>query len=197
VIASSTRRIDAMRAALLLAGVAGAMQLRILVGGTAGPAALPAGAAFAAVLLLLAWSGGRRPAVGGVRAAVALGAAGGVVLCVIPLWLRMHTAVALPVPALDRFVPWAGTVVLISVAEEAVLRGVLFDAVSRVGGDGLAVIVAAAAFAVLHVPLYGWQVVPVDLGAGIWLGCLRVSSGRATAPAIAHAVADLATWWIW
>ena len=196
-IAWSTRRIDAMRAALLLAGVAGAMQLRILAGGATGPAALPAGVAFAAALLMLAWTGGRRPAIGGFGAAILLGTAGGAVLCVIPVWLRLHAAVALPVPAVDRFAPWAATVVLISVAEEAVLRGALFDAVSRVGGDGLAVIVAAVAFAVLHVPLYGWQVVPLDLGAGIWLGCLRVSSGRATAPAIAHAIADLATWWIW
>ena len=196
-IASSTRRIDAMRAALLLAGVAGAMQLRVLVGGATGPAALPAGVAFATALLMLAWTSGRRPALGGVGAAVLLGTAGGAVLCIMPIWLRMHSAVALPVPALDRFAPWAATVVLISVAEEAVLRGALFDSVSRIGGDAIAVIVAAVAFAVLHIPLYGWQVVPIDLGAGIWLGCLRITGERATAPAIAHAVADLATWWIW
>ena len=48
----------------------------------------------------------------------------------------------------------------------------------------------------LHVPLYGWHVVPLDLGVGLFLGGLRLLTGGAVAPAVAHTVADLATWWI-
>jgi hypothetical protein len=48
----------------------------------------------------------------------------------------------------------------------------------------------------MHVPLYGWHVVPLDLGVGLWLAGLRLATGGIAAPAIAHAVADLATWWV-
>jgi len=48
----------------------------------------------------------------------------------------------------------------------------------------------------MHVPLYGWHVVPLDLGVGIFLGGLRLAGGGWAGPAIAHAVADLATWWL-
>ena len=51
-------------------------------------------------------------------------------------------------------------------------------------------------FALLHVPLYGWHVVPLDLGVGLWLAGLRLISGGVAAPAVAHVVADLATWWL-
>jgi membrane protease YdiL (CAAX protease family) len=86
--------------------------------------------------------------------------------------------------------------VLIAVAEEALLRGVLMDAVTSWAGDLAAVAVAAAAFALLHVPLYGWQAVPLDLAVGVWLGGLRLATGGIAAPATAHAVADLVAWWL-
>src|SRR5439155_23100071 len=87
------------------------------------------------------------------------------------------------------FVPWAGIVVLVAVAEEAVLRGRLFDAIRRGGGVGMAVVVTTAAFALIHVPLYGWHVVPLDLAVGLALGGLRVATGGFAAPAAAHAIA--------
>jgi membrane protease YdiL (CAAX protease family) len=94
------------------------------------------------------------------------------------------------------FVPWAVIIVLVAVAEEAIVRGRLFDAIRRAGGVGVALAVTTAAFALMHVPLYGWHVVPLDLAVGLALGGLRVATGGIAAPAAAHAIADLATWWL-
>ena len=104
------------------------------------------------------------------------------------------------VPGLGRpsvpFGPWVLVTVLVAVSEEGVLRGVLFDRVARAGGIAFAVIATAALFAVMHVPLYGWHVLPLDLAVGLGLGGLRVLTRGVTAPAAAHALADLATWWL-
>ena len=94
------------------------------------------------------------------------------------------------------FGPWALVTVTVAVAEEAVLRGLLFDRLRRAGGPLLALAATTVLFALMHVPLYGWHVVPLDLAAGLALGGLRIVSRGILAPAIAHAVADLATWWI-
>ena len=56
--------------------------------------------------------------------------------------------------------------------------------------------VTSVAFALMHVPVYGWHVVPLDLAVGVVLGGLRLATRSVAAPAAAHAVADLATWWI-
>jgi len=56
--------------------------------------------------------------------------------------------------------------------------------------------VTSVAFALMHVPLYGWHVVPLDLGVGIWLGGLRLLGRGVAAPALAHVLADLVTWWL-
>jgi membrane protease YdiL (CAAX protease family) len=52
------------------------------------------------------------------------------------------------------------------------------------------------AFALMHVPMYGWHVVPLDLAVGFTLGGLRIATRGIAAPAVAHAIADLATWWL-
>lgn len=107
---------------------------------------------------------------------------------------------AAAVPGLGRpaapFLPWAAITILVASAEEALLRGRLFDAVRRAGGVSAAIVITTTAFAVMHVPLYGWHVVPLDLAVGLGLGGLRLVTGRVAAPATAHAVADLATWWL-
>jgi membrane protease YdiL (CAAX protease family) len=94
------------------------------------------------------------------------------------------------------FAPWALVTIVVAVAEEAVLRGLLFDRVRRSGGTLLALAVTTIAFALMHVPLYGWHVVPLDLAVGFVLGGLRIATRGIAAPAVAHAVADLATWWL-
>jgi len=77
-----------------------------------------------------------------------------------------------------------------------VLRGSLFGAILRARGPGVAVGITTVIFALMHVPLYGWHVVPLDLAVGLWLAGLRLTTRGVAAPAIAHIVADLATWWL-
>jgi membrane protease YdiL (CAAX protease family) len=91
---------------------------------------------------------------------------------------------------------WALATALVATAEEAFLRGALFGALQRWRGTDVAVVGAAVAFAALHVPLYGWHAVPLDLAVGLALGALRVVSGSWTAPAVAHVGADLVGWWL-
>ena len=45
-------------------------------------------------------------------------------------------------------------------------------------------------------PLYGWAALPLDLAVGLLLGGLRMLAGGWGAPAVAHAAADLAGWWL-
>ncbi len=180
------------RSALLLGGLAGAMTLRVGAGlGTA-----RAGVLFGVLVLGTAAAAGWRPGVPRARA-IAAGVGGAAVLCAAPTLLRLsgHTLVLGP-PPIGLLPGWASITVLIAVAEEALLRGVLFDAVSSWAGDLAAVAVAAVAFGLLHVPLYGWQAVPLDVAVGVWLGGLRLATGGIAAPATAHAVADLASWWL-
>jgi len=137
----------------------------------------------------------RSPAVDGV-----VGLAGGVALVGLALVAR-STAVpgSAPLTGLgpaNDFAPWLVATTVVALAEELILRGVLFTALDRLGGALLAVVVTSAAFALMHVPVYGWHVVPLDLGVGVFLGGLRLATGRWVAPGIAHVVADLATWWL-
>jgi membrane protease YdiL (CAAX protease family) len=94
------------------------------------------------------------------------------------------------------FVPWGLVTMLVAAAEEVILRGVMFGAIRRAGGTVAALALTTAAFALIHVPLYGWHVVPLDLAVGFAFGGLRIATRGIAAPAIAHAVADLATWWL-
>lgn len=107
--------------------------------------------------------------------------------------------VSLP-PGLGRpaapFLPWAVITILVATTEEALLRGRMFDAVRQAGGLVPAMVVTTLAFALMHVPLYGWHVVPLDLAVGLGFAGLRLATRGVIAPAAAHSVADLATWWL-
>jgi membrane protease YdiL (CAAX protease family) len=200
------------RAAALLGGIATAALLRAAINGHDATSAFIAGGLFGAALIALAWVGGWRPmsrsARGAGRAgragrAAAIGLAGGLVLVALPAVARSGPAVPIGMGP-EPWPIWAAITVLVAAGEEVVLRGVLFDAVgsgfgSRFGprfGSIVAVAITSLAFALLHVPLYGWAVVPLDLAVGIWLAGLRLATGGAAAPAVAHAIADLATWWL-
>ena len=104
------------------------------------------------------------------------------------------------VPGVGRpaapFVPWAIVTLVVASMEEAVLRGALIDRLERVAGIAPAILLTTFAFALMHVPLYGWNVVPLDLAVGLVLAGLRISTRGLAAPIAAHAVADLATWWL-
>ena len=137
-----------------------------------------------------------RPALGdgAPDGALGLGVIGAVVLCV-PAALRHAMDGTLGWSA-HGYLPWAVAVVAVASAEEALLRGSLYRAVDQRAGAVAAIALTSVAFALLHVPLYGWAVVPLDLAVGVWLGVLRAVTGSAVAPAVAHSLADLAGWWL-
>lgn len=188
----SRRVLLGLRCALLTVGFALAVALRADLGGAGVAHSIPAGLAFAAVLLALTVLSGVRVRLS--WGALAWGVAGGAVLCG-PLLLR---SVLWPGPAAPRsgFWLWAAAVTVVVLAEELFLRGALFEAVTELAGVGAAVLAGAVGFALLHVPLYGWKVVPLDLVVGVILGELRRASGSPTAPAVTHLSADVAAWFL-
>ncbi len=187
--------------------------LAVIVGGRwlatrSGADALLVGTTFGVGLVILAAAAWRQRAVRapsdrrrgvGVAIAVGIGAVFGLVLVGVSV-LGPALAGTMAVPGLGRpaapFASWAAVTIHVATAEELLLRGVLFDRLERAGGLGVAAIVTTAVFALMHVPLYGWHVVPLDVAVGVGLAGLRVATGSIAAPVAAHAVADLATWWL-
>ncbi|HYK96182.1 MAG TPA: CPBP family intramembrane glutamic endopeptidase [Candidatus Dormibacteraeota bacterium] len=164
----------------------------------AGPEPLAVGAAFGLGLGAVATVRALRPGLPAARS-IGIGIAVGLGLALITVaassYAGLGVGTALGRPAAP-FVPWAAITIVVATTEEAILRGRLFDAVRRAGGLVPTLIVTTIAFALMHVPLYGWHVVPLDLAVGLALGGLRLATGGIAAPAAAHAVADLATWWL-
>jgi membrane protease YdiL (CAAX protease family) len=175
---------------LLLAGFGLAVGIRLLIGGP-GPARSPvAGLVFAALLTALAVAARTRVPV--TLPALGWGLAGAVLLSAPVALLRLGS----PLHVTSGFASWAVVVTVVAAAEEVFLRGALYDAVRRAADDRLAIVVGAIAFAALHVPLYGWHVLPLDLVVGLVLGELRWLSGTPAAPAVTHVGADLAAWFL-
>jgi membrane protease YdiL (CAAX protease family) len=185
---------------LLLAGLAALVLVRAWAT-RAGLDALVVGAAFGIALAAMAVRGSR-----GLRLPGSVNVRSLAVGLVFGLVLVGLTAAGAAVggssfiPGLGRpaapFLPWAAITVLVASAEEGLLRGPLFDASRRAAGIATALLVTTAAFSLMHVPMYGWHVVPLDLAVGLALGGLRLATGGVLAPAAAHTVADLATWWL-
>jgi membrane protease YdiL (CAAX protease family) len=87
--------------------------------------------------------------------------------------------------------PWAPVLgVCAAVAEEALFRRLAYGRLLRFGVPA-AIFGSALAFALLHVPLYGVAVLPIDLGAGLLLSWQRWASSSWTVPAATHAAANL------
>jgi membrane protease YdiL (CAAX protease family) len=186
-------RADA-RIAVGAAGLACALAARVAVAGADGAKSIGAGLLFGIVIAAVAGMTRAHLPSAPLARAVPAGIAGAVVLCV-PAALR-HADGLMPALPLGGYLPWALGVVVVAVAEEALLRGSLFTAIDQRAGTAAAIGVTSVAFALLHVPLYGWAVVPLDLAVGVWLGVLRTVSGSVLAPALAHTIADLAGWWL-
>ena len=94
-------------------------------------------------------------------------------------------------PAPAPYSSWALPLALLAaVAEEALVRRAAYGALAPYGA-AVAIVVTALAFALVHVPLYGVAVFPVDLGAGLVLSWQRWASGSWTVPATTHAAANL------
>ena len=178
-----------MRLVALLAGFGVSVGLRVLVGGDDVARSVPAGLLFAACLIGLAV--GARTHVTASWRAVGLGVVGTAILC-LPVGLAQLVALK-PLHSATGFVSWALAVVVVAGAEELFLRGTLF---AEVRSPAAAVGLSAVLFALLHVPMYGWQAVPLDLAVGVVLGGLRLEAKSVVAPGIAHVGADLVGWFL-
>lgn len=208
----------AARAVTLTAALGGVVLFRWVAAGRAPGEGLLVGVAFGTLLLVVALAAGWRPTAAptppsarapvsadqligrigrigtGVGAGIGAGLAVGLILVALALLIGRDQ---LPVlrPAVP-FLPWLAVTGLVATAEEIALRGALFDATERIGGPAVAILVTSLAFAIMHVPFYGPHVLILDLGVGLTLGGLRLLTGGVRAPAVAHVVADVATWWI-
>jgi membrane protease YdiL (CAAX protease family) len=181
-----------IRVGLLLVAFAVAVGLRVALGQPDVAPDVSAALAFAAALLVVAAAVGTRVSVN-VRA-VLIGL-GGLVLVCAPVALQ-HAFTAKPLYGAQGFAGWAAAVVVVATAEEVFLRGALYDATEQVWGAPSAIALGAVCFALLHVPLYGWHVLPLDLAVGVVLGGLRQGAGTPVAPAITHVGADLVGWFL-
>ena len=83
-----------------------------------------------------------------------------------------------------------GANIAAAVAEEALFRRVAYAWLLRHGAP-VAILVGAALFAVVHVPLYGPEVLFIDFGAGVLFGWQRWAAGTWIVPAITHIVANM------
>jgi membrane protease YdiL (CAAX protease family) len=168
----------------------------------AGLPAIPVGAGYAMALGALAWVGWT-PASGskswppGRGVALAVGAVVGGALLLPGAWLaaRGHPIRGAIAPA-AAYPAWAAAITAVAVAEEMVLRGALQPLARRAVGAGGAIVLTAALFALIHLPLYGPVALPLDLGVGLVLGVLRQRTGSVPACALAHVIADLGAWWV-
>ena len=83
---------------------------------------------------------------------------------------------------------------LAAVAEEAFFRRFVYG-LAAVRGPGLAVAASAVSFAAVHVTVWGWAVLPLDLAAGLVLGWQRWASGGWSVPAATHVAANVLAVW--
>jgi len=184
------------RAAALIVGVAAACALRVALGGTTPADSYPAAVIFAGALIALSVGAGCRVSNDARwRRSIGIGLSGAVVL--VAAWITATPHIPLAAGQhLGPLLVWTPVVALVAVAEEIALRGVLFGALLEAGGAPLTVTLTSIVFGVMHVPLYGWGALPLDIAAGVLLGGLRLLSGGVIAPAVAHVVADLAGGWL-
>ncbi|HEX8770027.1 MAG TPA: CPBP family intramembrane glutamic endopeptidase [Acidimicrobiales bacterium] len=77
-----------------------------------------------------------------------------------------------------------------AVAEEAFFRRLAYGALAP-GGVIVAVVGSAALFALVHVTIYGWWVLPLDLAAGLMLSWQRWAAGSWKVPAVTHVLANV------
>ena len=187
-------RDDVGRAVVGVGVLAVAVLLRAAIGGSSPLIAFTAGSAFGLGLAGAAIVAGRR-----VRrptlSALALGVAGGLGLILLPVLARPTGGLPLALHP-EPFPVWLIVTAIVAIGEEVMLRGVLFDALRPSVGIAATVALTSLTFALIHVPAYGWHVVPLDLAVGVWLAGLRLLSGGVAAPATAHILADVATWWL-
>jgi hypothetical protein len=79
---------------------------------------------------------------------------------------------------------------LAAVAEEAWFRRLWFGLLAP-AGDGIAIVGSTILFAAVHVSIYGYWVLPLDLAAGLLFAWQRSTTGSWAAPAVTHVIANL------
>ena len=122
--------------------------------------------------------------------AVALGLVAMVVAARLPglLGLRPHGAGRIVVRAAPAAV--AASVVA-AVAEEVFFRRLVYGWLASSWGAAVAICGSAVAFAAIHVPVYGFAVLPIDTAAGLLLGWQRWMTGGWSASGLTHVAANL------
>ncbi len=80
--------------------------------------------------------------------------------------------------------------IVAAIAEEAFFRRFVYGWLAS-RGEGFAIVGAATLFALIHVPIYGFGVLPIDFAAGLLLGWQRRESGTWTSSAVTHIVANI------
>ena len=85
--------------------------------------------------------------------------------------------IAHPAPSLRATTFGLLASVLAGIGEELLFRHGLYSVLERKGAL-VAVIGSAVAFGLVHAPMYGWSVVPLDVGAGLVFGWQRWATAR-------------------
>lgn len=119
----------------------------------------------------------------------------------VPAWLALATGLAIfgagrllavgAVPPAPLVVRSVALNTLAAVAEEAFYRRFAYGVAAARYGPAVAVGLSAALFAAVHVTVWGWAVLPLDLAAGLVLGWQRWASGRWSVPATTHVAANV------
>jgi membrane protease YdiL (CAAX protease family) len=81
--------------------------------------------------------------------------------------------------------------VVAAVAEEVFFRRLVYGWLAASWGAAVAVCGSAVAFAAIHVPVYGFAVLPIDTAAGLLLGWQRWMTGGWSASGLTHVAANL------
>jgi membrane protease YdiL (CAAX protease family) len=123
-------------------------------------------------------------------AAVALGLAAMLLAARLPglMGLRPHGAERLVAGAAPAAI---GAGVVAAVAEEIFFRRLVYGWLASSWGAAVAICGSAVAFAAIHVPVYGFAVLPIDTAAGLLLGWQRWMTGGWSASGLTHVAANL------
>ena len=78
-----------------------------------------------------------------------------------------------------------------AVAEEVFFRRLVYGWLASSWGAAVAICGSAVAFAAIHVPAYGFGVLPLDTAAGLLLGWQRWMTGGWSASGLTHVAANL------
>jgi membrane protease YdiL (CAAX protease family) len=81
--------------------------------------------------------------------------------------------------------------VVAAVAEEMFFRRLVYGWLAASCGAAVAICGSAVAFAAIHVPVYGFAVLPIDTAAGLLLGWQRWMTGGWSASGLTHVAANL------